>query len=349
MKVEIVWVVEKGKALIHAIVERMMRIRRGWYAAAGIGLVVVTGILWLNNDNADTGITKQVAVEVRRGKLRVTTESTGEVRPQNRVVVKPPVAGRIEEILVEEGNHVKKGEELATMSSGERAAILDAVRGKGEDELARWKEIYRATSLIAPLDGIVIARDAEPGQTVNVSDSVLVISDRLIVGAQVDETDIGNIRLGQKVEILLDAYPDNPVGGKVDHIAYEANTVNNVTVYEVEVVPESIPRFMRSGMTANVVFIVASKDDALLVPLDAIKKDSDGSFVVVYDSGSGSGKSQRVDVGLNDGRMVEVTGIREGCSVLVERLDLAHLGTKTDTNPFMPKLPKRETNSKGSQ
>ena len=92
------------------------------------------------------------------------------------------------------------------------------------------------------------------------------MSDRLTVKAQVDETDIAEIHLKQRAEIVLDAYPDRAIPARVDQIAYEAKTVNNVTTYIVDVLPDKTPSFMRSGMTANVTFLTADKKGVLLVP-----------------------------------------------------------------------------------
>src|ERR1700746_3068337 len=74
-------------------------------------------------------------VRATEGSIEDTVEATGEVQPLNRVEIKPPIAGRIENLRVDEGNTVKSGQILGWMSSTDRAAILDAARAKGEDEL----------------------------------------------------------------------------------------------------------------------------------------------------------------------------------------------------------------------
>ena len=142
---------------------------------------------------------------VTRGRIEVTVQSTGIVQPRNRLEVKPPLAGRAEEVLVQEGQTVKKGQVLLWMSSSERAALIDAARARGPEEVKRWEEFYRATPVVSPIDGTVISRKLEPGQSFTASDPLLVIADRLLVEAQVDETDIGLIRLRLPARILLDA------------------------------------------------------------------------------------------------------------------------------------------------
>ena len=127
------------------------------------------------------------------GTIQTVISTTGTVQPQNRLEIKPPISGRIEEIFVQEGERVMIGQTLALMSSSERAALLDAARAQAKETLAYWQDVYKPTPLIAPINGEVIVRGVEAGQTVTSSDAIMVVSDRLIVQAQVDETDIGKV------------------------------------------------------------------------------------------------------------------------------------------------------------
>jgi Membrane-fusion protein len=212
------------------------------------------------------------------GAIKTTISTTGTVLPKNRLEVMPPVNGRIEKILVREGAKVVLGQVLALMSSTERAALLDAARAKGQESLQYWEEVYKPISLISPIDGEVIVATTQPGQTVTTGDAVVVLSDQLIVRAQVDETDIGSIQVAQRAFISLDAYPDAGIPAKVEHIYYESETVNNVTIYKVDLIPETIPQFFRSGMNATVNFIVKDRENILLLPLDAVTREAAGAL-----------------------------------------------------------------------
>ena len=101
--------------------------------------------------------------KVTRGSIKAQIPSTGIVEPRNRLEIKPPVAGRIDKVLVTEGQKVKKGEVLAWMSSSDRAALLDAARSKGEEELKHWEDVYKPAPIVAPLNGFIIQRAVEPG------------------------------------------------------------------------------------------------------------------------------------------------------------------------------------------
>jgi macrolide-specific efflux system membrane fusion protein len=283
-------------------------------------------------------------IRVTRGDLKVIVLTTGTVQPQNRLEIKPPIAGRIEEAIAKEGDKVQKGQVLAWMSSTERAALLDFARAKGSNELAHWEELYKATPLVAPIDGDIIARKIEPGQTVTASEALYVMSDRLIIGAQVDETDIGRIALNQPVDFTLDAYPHNVISGKVDQIAYEAKTVNNVTTYTVEVLPLAIPVYLRSGMTANLKVLTAAAEGVLLVPTEAVHKGKDQTCVWQPNpAGNGKPITTPVEIGLSDGKLTEIkSGLQEGDRVLLKGATTAAKETpERKKNPFLPTPPRR--------
>jgi len=229
--------------------------------AIGLGLFFIQK----NKDKQDkTASFKEVTAFI--GDIKNTVSTTGMIEPQNRLEIKSSISGRIEEILVKEGDKVKKGDVLINMSSTERAALVDAARAQGEATLDYWQDVYKESPIISPIDGEVIVRSVEPGQTITTSDTVLVLSDRLIVNAQFDETDIRKVKLGQEALITLDAYPDVQIEGVVDHIAYESKVVNNVTTYDVDIVPSIVPNFFRSGMSTNVEVIEQEHKDAVLIP-----------------------------------------------------------------------------------
>ncbi|MBC7531960.1 MAG: efflux RND transporter periplasmic adaptor subunit [Oligoflexus sp.] len=274
---------------------------------------------------------------VERGTLDRTVLATGEVLPQNRLEIKPPIAGRVEQVLIDEGAKVKKGQIMAWMSSTERAALLDSARAKGPNELKRWEEMYRPTPILAPIEGMVILRNVEPGQTFTNTEAVFVLSDRLTVKAKVDETDLAQIKIGQRAKIILDAYATERVEGRVDKLAFEAVTTSNVTTYTTDVVPIKTPDFMRSGMTANVTFYAESRENVLLLSTEAIRSENGKTFVLTKPADPKLPPKQKtIKIGLTDGKRTEVTeGLAEGETVLISDIALASPDAKA-SNPFMP-------------
>ena len=171
-----------------------------------IVIISAWGLIKIKSKVSSDEVTQEISPTI--GAIRVIITTTGTVLPKNRLEVKPPVNGRIESILVQEGQKVKRGQALAWMSSTDRAALLDAAEGQGEAALKYWKDAYKPIALLSPIDGEVIVATTQPGQTVTTSDAVVVLSDHLIVRAQVDETDIGKITVNLKAVITLDAYPE---------------------------------------------------------------------------------------------------------------------------------------------
>jgi macrolide-specific efflux system membrane fusion protein len=146
----------------------------------------------------------------------------------------------------------------------------------------------------------------------------------------VDETDIASISKGQRVEVQLDSYPDRVLSGVVDHVAYEAELVENVTVYKIDVLPENPPEFLRSGMTATLTFVVKKTNDVLLLPAEACASG------IVLMPGEPPVKTD-VETGMEDGKMVEiVAGLKDGDTVLVEDNQMAATGVKKKGNPLLP-------------
>lgn len=271
------------------------------------------------------------------GDIKLTVITTGVVEPQNRLEIKPSINGRAEEILIKEGDKVKKGQILARMSSTERAALVDAARSQGDEALDYWEEVYKQTPIISPIDGEVIVRSIEPGQTVTTNDTLLVLSDRLIVNAQFDETDIGRVRVGQEAVIALDAYPNVKIKGIVDHIAYESQLINNVTIYDVEIVPRRVPPFFRSGMSANVEVVEKKREGAILIPVEAINRDQGITYVKVRKKPENTIEERVVEIGLSDEKSVEVVSGLTTEDILIVQDKIVSLKKKpTGTNPFFP-------------
>jgi macrolide-specific efflux system membrane fusion protein len=303
-----------------------------------IGIVLVAGVFLVIRlmPKVDKDINVK-EISATWGLIQSIISTTGTVLPKNRLEVVPPVGGRVESILVKEGQMVKTGEILAWMSSTERAALLDAARGQGQDKLKYWQEAYKPIALLSPIDAEVIVATTQPGQTVTIVDAVVVLSDKLIARAQVDETDIGKIKLGQKAWIILDAYANTKINAVVEHIYYESKTVNNVTIYEVDLVPESVPDFFRSGMNATIDFIEKSKEGILIVPVEAIYKNKEKQFVLIKKEDQVEPIQQTVELGLTDDKNIEIiSGITDKDILIIKNKKFVLPKSDMGSSPFTP-------------
>ena len=133
------------------------------------------------------------------------------------------------------------------------------------------------TRIVSPVDGTVISRNVDIGQTVAASFqtptlfSIAQDLTRMQIDTNVDEADIGRVRLGQTVQFNVDAYPDVTFPGKVSEIRNAPTTVSNVVTYDVVIRVANPEHKLKPGMTANVSIITATERDVLKIPNAALR------------------------------------------------------------------------------
>ncbi|OGR68366.1 MAG: hypothetical protein A2081_02115 [Elusimicrobia bacterium GWC2_61_19] len=247
-------------------------------------------------------------VKPARGVLVMKTQATGNVEPENRVLVTPSVSGRAEQVLFTEGQLVAKGQVLAWVSSSERTALLDSLRMQDStpEEKKMVEEAYNLTPVVAPIAGMVVKRAVEPGQSVSAAKELAVISDRLIVKTYVDETDIGAVKEGQKADFYLDAFPKDRHEGRVLAISHESSQKDGVIVYEVKILPVNRVPVMRSGMTADVLVITGSKPNTMTIPRRSVKYRDGDALVSVKTAAGGRLTEKKIAVGATNESAIEV-------------------------------------------
>ena len=135
----------------------------------------------------------------------------------------------------------------------------------------------RYTKIVSPVDGVVVSRNVDVGQTVAASfqtPTLFTIAQDLTkmqIDTSIDEADIGKIKVGQDVEFTVDAYPENTFHGIVDQIRIAPITVQNVVTYDVVIKVDNADLRLKPGMTANVIVVVVSKDSVLKIPNAALR------------------------------------------------------------------------------
>lgn len=147
---------------------------------------------------------------------------------------------------------------------------------KSKADRVRAAKNLNYAEIYSPIDGIVISREVEVGQTVvssmNVAD-LYVIADleNMQVVGNVDEADIGQVKVGQHVTFTVDAYPDDIFSGTVTQVRLNPTTTSNVVTYEVIVNAPNPDLKLIPGMTANLTIYTLELDDVIAVPLKALK------------------------------------------------------------------------------
>lgn len=303
------------------------------WIAAGC-LLIAGGAVAVKKFKKTPATNGETVVTAARRDIASTVSVTGVLRPRIEIALTSAKKGQVDEILVHEGDYVRTGQTLATVSSEDRINLLNAAArsveqaraagdaaalARAEDELRVAEAAYQRVPIISPIDGLVTMRGVEPGQKVDTATTIVQVSDNLVVKVLVDETDIGRIREGMRGSIVVDAYPDDTLVGRIIKIAYTATTESNVTSYEVLLAIESGGRArLKSGMTAEVTIAIQAKKDVVVLPTDAVKTRGGRSTAQVLDA-AGTAQTRPVTTGIEDENGIEiVAGVAAGEKVVVK-------------------------------
>ncbi len=346
--------------------------KKSYYAAAALGLIVVGAGAWWFSQRADANSVQYRTAKIERGSLQATVSASGAVNPVTQVSVGTQVSGQIRDLYVDFNSEVKAGQLIAQIDpetfeyrvrsaqadvDAARAATMtqQAALAKAKvdaDELQR--DFERKTRLVAqqfiaaseaekahalarsgaenvklvaaqlqsalanvaqresslaqaridlartritsPVNGIVIKRAIEKGQTVAASlqsPELFVIAQNLQdmqVDASIDESDIGRIRTGQKATFTVDAFPGQTFEGQIRQVRKAAQNVANVVTYVAVVGFSNTGGRLLPGMTANVRVVTDSRESVLKVPNAALRMRIAG-VEPVQASASGAARS----------------------------------------------------------
>lgn len=236
---------------------------------------------------------------------------------------------------------------------------------QSNSSMAKVKRNLSYATIKSPIDGVVISKAVEEGQTVAAGFSTptlfTIANDltKMQVIANIDEADIGQVKEGQRVEFAVDAFPDDVFGGEVKQVRLEATTSSNVVTYEVVIAADNPDLKLKPGMTANVTVFTLEHDDALTVKSSALKFHPDpqilsglgyevsqdqvhGQKVWVVDGkrlvpravekGASTGDRTEILSGLDNGETV-ATGLQSS------KVKEVPTQGSTERNPFAPKRP----------
>jgi HlyD family secretion protein len=325
---------------------------RRWIWIGVLGLAVAGGAFALTRPKGNLGEEKDkvktAKAEVADVQVRVT--EVGSVEPDVKVDVKSVLSGKVVELLVREGDRVKRGQVLARVEPDvNQARDLSQVKNAvSEAEIAlteakatyernkdlltqgllsaqtglesetRWRQAkashdaamdkYRIVeesgvpiavastgtmqrlNVTSPMDGVVIRRPVELGDTVmsgvssfNAGTVLMTVADvgTMIIKAGINEVDIGKVHLDQPVKVTLDAYPKVKFAGKILRIAPAARLEEKVKVFDVEIAIEHQGAELRTGMTANIDILGEKRAKVLTVPVEGIFKKDETEVVYV--------------------------------------------------------------------
>ena len=240
-----------------------------------------------------------------------------------------------------------------------------------KESLQRAQTNLGYATITSPIDGIILSKSVEEGQTVAASfntPELFVIAQDLTnmrVIADIDEADIGGVKEGQRVSFTVDAFPDDHFEGQVTQVRQQATTESNVVTYEVVISAPNNDLKLKPGLTANVTIYTLEKNDVLAVPAKALRfqpneaflqkgetiEDCEGDHKLWTKEGTVF-KAHKVEIGTTNGMMTEIiSGIKEGTEVLSDfniSGGSAEAEQQQAGNPFMPR-PRNNNNKQGGQ
>ena len=326
------------------------RVRR-WIWIGALAVAIAGGLAAFRPKGkaaGDEGGVRTAKAEVGDVQVRVT--EVGSVEPLVKVDVKSVLSGKVVELLVREGDQVRRGQVLARVEPdvnqardlaqvknavheaeialGEAKAthernqgllgqgLLSAQAGlESETRFRQAKATYDAAmdkyrivqesgvpitvaeagttqrlNVASPMDGVVIRRPVELGDTVmsgvssfNAGTVLMTVADvdTMIIKAGINEVDIGKIRVEQPVKVSLDAYPKVKFAGAIRRISPAARLEEKVKVFDVEIAIDRQGAELRTGMTANVDIVGEKRAKVLTVPVEAIFKKDETEVVYV--------------------------------------------------------------------
>lgn len=283
--------------------------------------VVILGLFWsLQQDSQDVALE---TLKIEEAPFEVTISSTASIQPENRILITPPVRGRIDQVLIKEGSFVRRGDILAWMSSQDRVALIDAARTQGPKEMKKWENIYKQTPIFAPTSGMIIKQNLSEGQTVANTDVVIELSDHLVVAAQVDESDIRQISIGQQARIRLDAFPDINFSAVVSRVSQQSQVVSGVNVFQVTLIPEKTVAELKSGLTASSYFVIHQSPKAKLAPSWIAQGRENSKARLLVRSANGQTEQREILFGRSDGEKIEIlSDLASTDSILFRPLNL---------------------------
>ena len=262
-------------------------------------------------------------------------------------------------------NRYKTLYDKGLVSADEYESALLQYRQAKEQVASARESVQRAqtnlgyATITSPIDGVVLSKSVEEGQTVASSfntPELFVIAQDLTdmrVIADIDEADIGGVQEGQRVVFTVDAFPDDSFEGKVTQVRQQATTESNVVTYEVVISAPNNDLKLKPGLTANVTIFTLEKNNVLTVPTRALRftpnemlltkeqtiEDCEGEHKVWTLEGDVF-KAHAVQTGTYNSLLTEITsGISEGTEVLTD-FSLSGNEEPQDEqagNPFMPR------------
>lgn len=280
------------------------------------------------------------------------------------------------ELQYQQKNYARYAElnEKQLVSASEYDVALQSLRKAQEQVKVAQQNVAKAqtnlgyATITSPIDGVVISKEVEVGQTVASSFStptlIKIAKDLrdMQVIADVDEADIGQVAEGQRVTFTVDAYPDDTFSGSIRQVRQNATTTNNVVTYQVVISAPNQDLKLKPGLTANVTIYTVEHNNAVSVASRALRFSPEPAIVgkkykiqdvdaahKLWTLKGNQFIAHKVETGLSDGTRTEIlNGVTEGTDVVLDAVSarVSPQGGSSDQeqSPFGPRRPEKKNN-----
>jgi multidrug efflux pump subunit AcrA (membrane-fusion protein) len=236
---------------------------------------------------------------VTKGDIEEIISLTGDIHGEKEVNVYPKVPGKLFNKIKQEGDFVRKGNNIALIDRDEPAMNFSKAEVK------------------SPINGIVIMYFAEIGDAISPARKILTVAnmDDVKIVVHLSETDIGRVKKGLKARIFVDAYPDRVFKGIVTNVAPAANPMTRKL--KVEITVPNPGHLLKPGIFARADIVTKEHKNILIVPRLAVLEGEGGN--VVFTVENGRAKMIKVVTGAEDEKNIEIKqGLSEGDEVIIE-------------------------------
>jgi len=236
--------------------------------------------------------------KIKRKDLKNEIIIAASLKAMDEAVIYPRINGKLIKNLVREGDRIKKDEPVALIKKDEVGVV------------------YEPAPVPSTLDGYVGRVYQDVGADVNPQTPIALIvnQDYLRLQADIPEKYLGNINLGQKIYVKVEAYPDKIFWGKIDKISPVVDKVSRT--FLVEAVFDNKENILKSGMTAETHIILSEAKNALSIPISAVVYRDNKPYVYIADRENNIAIEKQVVLGLKNTDCIEVKNLKEGIEII---------------------------------
>lgn len=270
-----------------------------------------------NNYNAAKAQYDRVAKGADEAQIKAAEQQVQSARANLERLLRP--AQRFD---IEQAEAQLKQAEIALRNAEVQLATAQNQVRLAEIQVKQAQRRIEQAVLKSPIDGEIANLNIKVGEVVGTQPVVTVVdTSRFHIDITVDEIDIAKIREGQEVRITLDSLPGVEVKGKVKRISPVSRLVNGVVSYDVRVSIDEGVQGLRSGMTANASIVLERRDNVLLVPNWALRRDRESGKIFVTRRVGDQVSEVEVEIGTRNESFTEIrSGVNEGDVILAPRV-----------------------------